>query len=350
MTFDILRSPAEFKFSSAGLGEIEGYGAVFGNVDSHGDVIEPGAFRETLAERAKAGRPFPPMRKMHGLNSFDPIGVWDEMREDGRGLFVKGRIVGLDTETGKVNYALVRDGALRGLSIGYKTRRSRPGRGAIKRHLEAVHLSECSLVDEPSNPSAVVTGVKFSGATSGGRPVIEGYATRWNKVHQHPTHGGYEVFARHCFTHPVGGSPVRLLLDHNRDRQLASLGDGLSLFSSDDGLAFRAELPPGPWVDDALAMIATTGRSGASVGYVEDVVHERVMEGLNVKIIERATLCEISLVPRGAVDDAFAVLSGTSTDEWHERARTKALMADGAAAKFLHEISRFSERVVGAVR
>lgn len=350
MTFEVFRSPAEFKFSSAATGEIEGYGAVFGNVDSHGDVIEPGAFRETLAERAKAGRPFPPMRKMHGLNSLDPIGVWEKMSEDANGLYVKGRLVGLDTEIGRRNYAMVRDGAMRGLSIGYKVKRARAGRGNVKRHLESLHLSEVSLVDEPSNSLSVVTSVKFAVANVGGRPVLEGYATLWNKAHQHPTRGGYEVFAKHCFTQTVGGSPVQFLLNHDGEKRLAGIDDGLLLFSTDDGLAFRAELPPGPYVDEALAMIAKTGQTGMSVGYREELSHERAIEGVAVKIIERATLCEISLVPRGAVDGAFAVLSEHSPAEWRARAGTKALIADGAAAKVMHELSRFSERVVGAGR
>lgn len=350
MSLEVFRSPVEFKFSSAATGEIEGYGAVFGNVDSHGDVIEPGAFRESLAERAKAGRPFPPMRKMHGLNSLDPIGVWEEMREDSRGLFVKGRLIGLDTEIGRRNYAMVRDGALRGLSIGYKVKRARAGRGNVKRHLESVHLSEVSLVDEPSNALSVVTSVKFAGAYVGGRPIIEGYATRWNKAHQHPTRGGYEVFAKRCFTQTVGGSPVQLLIAHDGEKRLASIDDGLLLFSTDDGLAFRAELPSGPFVDEALAMIAKTGRGAMSVGYHVQASHERLIEGVKVKVIERAELVEISLVPRGAVDDAFAVLSDHSPAEWRQRAASKALLSDGAAAKVMHELSNFSERVVGAVR
>lgn len=349
MSMDVFRSPLELKFSAAGHGQIEGYGAVFGNIDSHGDVIEPGAFRESLAERAKAGRPFPPMRKMHGVNSFDPIGVWEEMREDSRGLFVKGRLIGLDTEIGRRNYAMVRDGALRGLSIGYKVKRARAGRGTVKRHLESVHLSEVSLVDEPSNPAAVVTGVKSAGAAFGGRPIIEGFATLWHRVHAHPTRGGLEVFARHAFTSTVGGAPVQLLIDHNGAKRLAGVDSGLHLFTTDDGLAFRAELLPGPFVDEALAMIARTGQAGMSVGYREEVSHERLIEGVKVKVIERAELREISLVTRGAVDQAFAVLSEHSPAEWRQRAATKALLADGAAAKLMHELSRFSERIVGGL-
>lgn len=162
--------PFEIKFAGddAPVGSFEGYGAVFGNIDSHGDVIEPGAFAKTLLERERAGRALPPMRKMHGLNSLDPIGVWEKMSEDANGLYVKGRLVGLDTEAGKFTYAQLREGALKGLSIGYKV----PPHGAKmgsgkpgepRRYLKSVNLNEVSLVDDPSNAYARAYSVKGAG-------------------------------------------------------------------------------------------------------------------------------------------------------------------------------------------
>ncbi len=161
----------EVKFAAeevdAKTGEFSGYGAVFGNIDSHGDVIQPGAFSETLADWGRKGR-LPSMKLMHGtaLNPFSgddlPIGRWHEMREDGRGLFVKGKLSGIDTDFTKRIYSLMKDGALDGLSIGYKTKRaSRPPAGSsAKRILESVILGEVSIVDNPSNGSSRVSAIK----------------------------------------------------------------------------------------------------------------------------------------------------------------------------------------------
>lgn len=161
----------EVKFAAeeidAKTGEFSGYGAVFGNIDSHGDVIAPGAFAETLADWAGRGR-LPSMKLMHGtaLNPFSgddlPLGVWRMMREDVRGLYVEGKLSAIETDFGKRIHALMKDGALAGLSIGYKAKRfSRPPAGSqAKRILDAIHLGEISLVDNPSNDRSRVSAVK----------------------------------------------------------------------------------------------------------------------------------------------------------------------------------------------
>lgn len=148
-------------------GEFSGYGAVFGNVDSHGDVITPGAFAKTLGEWERRGS-LPSMRLMHGTmaNPFSgddtPIGVWKSMREDAKGLFVEGKLSGLDTDRGRYTYGLVKDGALSGLSIGYRPTKTKKGRvdDPHKRLLEEIALFEISFVDVPSNASARVTALK----------------------------------------------------------------------------------------------------------------------------------------------------------------------------------------------
>ncbi|CAN0606288.1 unnamed protein product, partial [Ectocarpus sp. 12 AP-2014] len=70
--------------------EISGYASLFGAVDQGGDVVEPGAYSASLEAVAKAGRTIK-MLWQHDPNQ--PIGVWDDVREDSRGLFVKGRIL-----------------------------------------------------------------------------------------------------------------------------------------------------------------------------------------------------------------------------------------------------------------
>jgi HK97 family phage prohead protease len=160
----------EFKFASEELdaktGEFAGYGAVFGNIDSHGDVIAPGAFKDTLADWSRRGA-LPAMKLMHGsaANPFTgsdlPIGRWLDMREDPKGLFVKGKLSGLDTDQGRFTYALMNDGALNALSIGYKAvKASRGSMPQVRRQLDALKLFEVSLLPEGSNPEAVVTSLK----------------------------------------------------------------------------------------------------------------------------------------------------------------------------------------------
>ena len=83
-----------------------------------------------------------------------PIGVWDEVREDGKGLYVKGRIL-TDVEKGREAIALIEAGAIDGLSIGYRTvRAQKDGKG--QRLLSELELWEVSLVTFPMLPDARV--------------------------------------------------------------------------------------------------------------------------------------------------------------------------------------------------
>lgn len=143
-----------------------GYGAVFGNIDSYGDVIAKGAFRETLGHARKSGH-WPAMLSQHGggfiQQDTTPIGIWTEMREDDTGLYVEGKLA--DTERGREAYSLLKmkpRPAYSGLSIGFLPKkwsvRTRPEEP--RRTLEAVDLLEVSLVTFPANPKARVTGVK----------------------------------------------------------------------------------------------------------------------------------------------------------------------------------------------
>ena len=142
-----------------------GYGAVFGNVDSYGDVIAPGAFKGTLTAHKKQGTA-PLMLSQHGgfLGSdMTPVGVWTDMHEDEKGLWVEGKLA--DTPRGRELYTLMKmtpRPAIDGLSIGFLTKefslRTRPDEP--RRTLKAVELIEVSLVSMPANPKARVANVK----------------------------------------------------------------------------------------------------------------------------------------------------------------------------------------------
>ena len=132
-------------------GIFEGYASVFGIVDQGMDVVERGAFRKTLGARKIK------MLWQHDMSQ--PIGVWDEVYEDERGLFVRGRLL-KEVEKGREAMALLRAGAIDSMSIGYRTiEATSEGDGRVRKLLE-VDLFEISLVTFPMLPDAKVTNVK----------------------------------------------------------------------------------------------------------------------------------------------------------------------------------------------
>lgn len=137
-------------------GMIEGYGSVFGVKDAYSDIVAPGAFLQSLAQHKNDGT-MPAMLWQHYTD--EPIGVWTEMVEDERGLRVKGQIV-METERGKAAHALLKKGALRGLSIGFVSKEWSYDADAGIRTVTQVDLWEVSLVTFPANGKATVDSVK----------------------------------------------------------------------------------------------------------------------------------------------------------------------------------------------
>ncbi len=125
---------------------IAGYASLFWAPDGGRDVVAAGAFGESLARR-------PAVPMLHGHDPGRTIGVWDELREDARGLLAHGRIHG-DTAAGRLAQALHRAGRLDGLSIGFRTRRARRADGGRFRVLSEVDLVEVSLTPHPLLPGA----------------------------------------------------------------------------------------------------------------------------------------------------------------------------------------------------
>lgn len=138
-------------------GTVEGYAAVFGNVDHGGDKILPGAFVESLRRSKQQGRSIK-MLFNHDANS--PIGVWDDLAEDAKGLWVKGQMV-MEVPKAVEVHALMRAKAIGGLSIGYVTDKSDMDNGV--RLLQQVDLYEVSAVTFPMNDRARITDVKGDG-------------------------------------------------------------------------------------------------------------------------------------------------------------------------------------------
>lgn len=154
----IAAAPVEFKFASdKAAGVISGYGSVFGVRDMHGDIVEQSAFSESLRKHTR-DRTAPAMLWSHDPDR--PIGVWDVFQEDTHGLKMSGRL-NLDTQDGREAHALLKQGALSGLSIGYRINSggAEVDRSGIRR-LKSVELWEVSVVTFPSNRDARITGVK----------------------------------------------------------------------------------------------------------------------------------------------------------------------------------------------
>lgn len=152
----------------AKTGEFAGYGAVFGNIDSYGDVIAKGAFKGTLREWEERGK-LPPMLLQHGGGGFGgsaddmlPVGQWLEMEENAKGLKVKGKLFALGTERGQYIYEGMKTGVLDGLSIGFRTKKFTMGTkpNEARRTLEEIDLMEVSIVTFPANGKARVSAVK----------------------------------------------------------------------------------------------------------------------------------------------------------------------------------------------
>jgi HK97 family phage prohead protease len=143
--------PIELKREPDEDGLFEGYASVFGVVDQGMDTVERGAFRKSLAVRK------PKLLWQHSMDQI--IGVWDEVVEDERGLYVKGRLL-KEVEKGREAMALLRAGAIDSMSIGYRTIEAvSEGNGHVRKLME-VDLFEVSLVTFPMLPDAKVTAVK----------------------------------------------------------------------------------------------------------------------------------------------------------------------------------------------
>ena len=137
-------------------GFFSGYGAVFGNIDWYNDVILPGAFTASLA-KWRAKNKMPPVLWNH--NDSEPIGVYTNIYEDEKGLFVEGKLLVDDVPRAKSIHALLKAGAIDGLSIGYSTKKANQQGNGV-RELVEVELGEISIVTQPANERSVITSVK----------------------------------------------------------------------------------------------------------------------------------------------------------------------------------------------
>ncbi len=141
-------------------GVFEGYASLFNKEDLGHDIVMPGAFRESIAERGTGG-----VKMLFQHDPTQPIGLWSKLREDARGLYVSGRLL---SEIGRARevMALMRSGAIDGLSIGFRMVKGARDRHGIRR-LEKIDLWEISVVTFPMQPEARVSGMKAGPVPAG---------------------------------------------------------------------------------------------------------------------------------------------------------------------------------------
>lgn len=150
----------ERKFASFGDGlevrdgaVISGYASIFDAVDQGNDMVAKGAYSASLKALSDKGMH---VKMLWQHDPLQPIGIWDEVREDDKGLWVKGRLLD-SVEKGREAMALIEAGAIDGLSIGYRTRKAtKNDRG--QRLLTELELWEVSLVTFPMLPNARISG------------------------------------------------------------------------------------------------------------------------------------------------------------------------------------------------
>lgn len=143
----------ELESADEKTGEFSGYASVFGNVDDGGDIVEKGAFAKTIAED---------FARIKILSQHDqcelPIGKPLELREDDKGLFIRGKIS--DTQKGRDIQTLLKDGVLNELSIGYDAVDYSVDESTGIRHLKQIKLWEVSIVTWAMNDQATIDDVK----------------------------------------------------------------------------------------------------------------------------------------------------------------------------------------------
>src|SRR5262245_14712385 len=141
----------EIKFTPLDLKQVEpdgtfaGYASLFNTEDMGRDIVLPGAFRDSLGQRGPAG-----IKLLFQHKPDEPIGIWESLKEDARGLYARGRLM-LDVARAREILALMRAGALDGLSIGF---RAVVGQRDAKTGSAASPRSTCGRSQSSPSPSS----------------------------------------------------------------------------------------------------------------------------------------------------------------------------------------------------
>jgi HK97 family phage major capsid protein/HK97 family phage prohead protease len=152
------RIEVKAQLTASDTGEISGIAWPFGSADRVGDVIQKGAFDQPASL---------PMLFAHDQGQV--VGVWDQISETPEGLSVKGRLLVDDVERAREVRAMIRAGAVTGLSIGFVTKAA--DRHPKGRTIKSLALHEISVVAVPCHPGAQITSLKSTIPTNKETPV-----------------------------------------------------------------------------------------------------------------------------------------------------------------------------------
>lgn len=147
----------EFKAEISEDGTFSGYCSVFDNTDSYGEVVKKGAFLTSLNVWQSKNK-MPPILWQHSRS--DVIGVWTTLYEDEKGLYGEGKLLINDVAKAREAYALIKNGAIDGLSIGYHTKKWAFNEDDDVLELLELDLKEVSIVTFPANADSTVDNVK----------------------------------------------------------------------------------------------------------------------------------------------------------------------------------------------
>lgn len=211
----ILRAsiPVATKFAGAAAGTVEGYASLFGGgPDAYGHIVAPGAYAASLARHRREGT-VPVMLWSHDPAS--PIGRWETLAEDPKGLRVAG-VLNLKADRGQQAHEHLKAGDVNGLSIGYRV----PDGGAVPNAdgtltLKEIDLLEVSIVAVPANWQARVTGVKQLGSQRDLERLLNDNGL---------SHGAAAKLAAGGWPNLVGSDPLQPEIDALAARVAASFG------------------------------------------------------------------------------------------------------------------------------
>ena len=147
----------------SGTGVFVGYASLFGVRDASGDMVMPGAFAASLKMRG-----VPNIRMLFQHDPAEPVGTWLEMRENERGLYVRGRL-DKNVQRGRELISLLESGGLDGLSIGFRTVNATRQKFTKTRQLLNIDLWEVSLVTFPMLDGARIEATKLQALVAAAR-------------------------------------------------------------------------------------------------------------------------------------------------------------------------------------
>jgi HK97 family phage prohead protease len=161
---------------------------------------------------------------------------------------------------------------------------------------------------------------------------IQGYALRWRSLIQHGEDGRFVYFLPGSIKYPMLDTEKQLLFDHDESQVISTTRRGLVLHADDYGLAMRL-IVPDTWLGrKAVETVRSGERTALSIGVLMHDPEYKEIDGFNVRMVRRATLQEISIVPRGACRPAYCMLVDADTcgDSLEDDAKSLRVLSDGA--------------------